>query len=213
MAGRPKKSENNEINTDTTTTNLEKENAELKAKLEEMMKFIENMGADKAEKNDTSTTLENTSLEMRTLLNITSLSTGGINLKTSINDNGRTFRLERLGQTIPITYEDLVNCINCDRWIFEDGLVYINNEQAVRENYLEENYKNFLTIDKIANILDFDREIISNMISNTTKEIQNTICVLIADKINKNEDIDMNKVNIIEKVCGIDIRELAKKRR
>lgn len=211
MAGRPKKSENNEINTDTT--NLEKENAELKAKLEEMMKFIEKMGADKAEKSDISVPLENTSLEMRTLLNITSLSTGGINLKTSINDNGRTFRLERLGQTIPITYEDLVNCINCDRWIFEDGLVYINNEQAVRENYLEENYKNFLTINTITNILDFDKDIISNMIANTTKEIQNTICVLVADKINKNEDVDMNKVSIIEKICDIDIRELAKTRR
>lgn len=211
MAGRPKKSENNEINTDTT--NLEKENAKLKAKLEEMMKFIENMESNKAENSDVNVTLENTSLEMRTLLNITSLSTGGINLKTSINDNGRTFRLERLGQTIPITYEDLVNCINCDRWIFEDGLVYINNEQAVRENYLEENYKNFLTIDKITHILDFDKETINNMIANTTKEIQNTICVLIADKINKNEDIDMNKVSIIEKVCDTDVRELAKKRR
>jgi hypothetical protein len=49
------------------------------------------------------------------------------------------------------------------------------------------------------------------MISNTTQEIQETIISIIANKFNKGEFIDMNKVDAIEKSCKgkVDIREIA----
>jgi hypothetical protein len=89
----------------------------------------------------------------------------------------------------------------------------INDTRVVADNYLEESYKKFLDINKINHIIDFDIETIRSMISNTTKAIQETIVLLIAEKINKGEYVDMNKVDAIGKSCTnpIDIREVANK--
>lgn len=216
MAGRPQKNteiieaetietkDDNALNT-PNVNDIKNENLELKSQISEMMKMIESL------KNNSI----NTDIDMSKRVTITSITTGGINLKTNNDGTAKRFRLERLGQTIPIIYEDLINCINMDRWIFEEGLVYINNEKAISENYLEEYYNKFLTLDKITNIMDFDKETIQEMVSNTTPSIQETICVILAQKINNGDYIDMNKIEIIGKSCTpqIDIRDLSAKLR
>lgn len=199
---------------------IAEENEELKKQLSEMMKFIQSLQSNVAtsadqviEKKDNLN--DANEIDMNTRISITSITTGGVNLKTAIDGTARHFRLEKLGQTIPIIYEHLINCINTDRWLFEDGLVYINNAKVVKEQYLEDFYQKFLTPDKIENILNFDIETIKNMVSGTTTAIQETIASLVATKINKGETIDMNKVEVIGKVCNpvIDIRDLANKLR
>lgn len=205
------------------TANVEKENSELKSQLAELMSMIKELKATKDESIDKNTEdiTSNESdyvsqdIDLNTRITVTSMTTGGVNLKTGSDGLAKHFRLEKLGQTIPIVYEHLINCINTDRWLFEDGLVYINNAKAVEEQYLEEYYKKFLTPDKISNILDFDIPTIRRMVSNTTKAIQEAIVTVVAVKINKNETIDMNKVDVIGKSCNpqIDIRDLANKLR
>lgn len=209
MAGRPKTSasenENENINS-KSDSDLKNENINLKAQLDEVMKIIDEL------KNKPSSTVEsNTDLIMTKRVTITSLSAGGVNLRTSVEGNAKRFRLEGIGQTIPIIYEDLINCINSDRWIFENGVVYINDKKAVEENYLEDYYKRFLDINAITHILDFESETITEMLTNTTDEIKESICTLIANKINKNERIDMNKLDTVEKICGINIKDMAKR--
>ena len=196
---------------------LKKENDELKVQLEKLKKMIQNTQKEQAElsinKNINADTNNETEqdVDMNARISITSITTGGVNLKTSNDGLAKHFRLERLGQTIPIVHEHLINCINTDRWLFEEGLVYINNAMVVKEQYLEEFYPKFLTADKIQHILDFDVDTIGNMVSATTTAIQETIATLVADKINKGEIVDMNKVEIIGKSCKpeIDIRNLA----
>lgn len=202
------------------TKTVAEENEELKKQLSDMMKLIQslqtNMSATDSQvvKSDDDS-YDTEDIDMNTRISITSITTGGVNLKTAIDGTARHFRLEKLGQTIPIIYEHLINCINTDRWLFEDGLVYINNAKVVKEQYLEDFYQKFLTPDKIENILNFDIETIKNMVSGTTTAIQETIASLVATKINNGETIDMNKVEVIGKECNpvIDIRDLANKLR
>ena len=106
-----------------------------------------------------------------------------------------------------------MDCINTDRWIFEEGFVYINDEQAIKEQYLEDAYKKFLTADKIKNILTFDDDKIAEMVANSTPEIQETIIKLVCDKINKGESINMNKVKVIGDSCNppVKILEIAER--
>lgn len=146
-------------------------------------------------------------------IKVTSITTGGVNLKTSYDSGARKFRLEQLGQTKAIQYEYLIDCINTDRWLFEDGLVYINDPQVVEEQLLEEEYKKFLTPEKIQNILTFDTETIKEMVSNATKAIQETICSVVIDKINAGENIDLNKVYAIGNACEpqVNLLELSQK--
>lgn len=195
---------------EVSNANLEKENAELKSQIAEMMAMIKDLQTNQQIQN----TAQNTVVlqdELRRRVTITSITTGGVNLKTNDTGSAKPFRLERFGQTIPIVYEDLMDCINTDRWIFEEGLIYINDKKAIEEQYLEDAYTKFLTADQMKNILDLDENTITQMVSNSTREIQETIVRLIAEKINKGETINLNKVKVVGEACTppVKISEVA----
>lgn len=195
---------------EVSNTNLEKENAELKSQIAEMMAMIKDLQTNQQTQN----TAQNTVVlqdELRRRVTITSITTGGVNLKTNDTGSAKPFRLERFGQTIPIVYEDLMDCINTDRWIFEEGYIYINDKKAIEEQYLEDAYTKFLTADQMKNILDLDENTITQMVSNSTREIQETIVRLIAEKINKGETINLNKVKVVGEACTppVKISEVA----
>ena len=194
------------------------ENDALKKQMEEMQKMLQQLMsqqsvpvAQSVQEEDGEQQKEEIPLTKR--IKVTSITTGGVNLKTSYDSGARKFRLEHLGQTKAIQYEYLIDCINTDRWLFEDGLVYINDPQVVEEQLLEEEYKKFLTPDKIQNILSFDVETIKQMVSNSTREIQETICSVVIDKINAGENIDLNKVYAIGNSCEpqVNLLELSQK--
>lgn len=207
-------SSTNESNDDS----LKKENEELKNQLAEMMNMIKDLQTKKSEsenisvKNKDMDKTENIEdVEMNARILVTSITTGGVNLKTSNDGSARHFRFEKLGQTIPIIYEHLINCINTDRWLFEDGLIYISDPNVIREQCLEDAYKKFLTPEAIENILDFDMNVIVEMVKSTTPAIRETIIDLVVDKLNHGGFIDMNKVNAIGTACNVNIMELASK--
>lgn len=212
------RSEMTSTDNSSSDESLKKENEDLKNQLSEMMNMIKEL---QNSKNSTFGSIEGNTkgnaedVEMNARILITSMTTGGVNMKTSNDGSARHFRFEKLGQTIPIIYEHLINCINTDRWLFEDGLVYISDSNVVREQCLEDAYKKFLTPDKIENILDFDVDTIREMVSSTTDAIQETIVDLVAAKMNKGGSIDMNKIEVIGNACNkkVDIRELANKLR
>ena len=194
------------------------ENDALKKQMEEMQKMLQQLMsqqsapvAQSVQEEDSEQQKEEIPLTKR--IKVTSITTGGVNLKTSYDSGARKFRLEHLGQTKAIQYEYLIDCINTDRWLFEDGLVYINDPQVVEEQLLEEEYKKFLTPDKIQNILSFDVDTIKQMVSNSTREIQETICSVVIDKINAGENIDLNKVYAIGNSCEpqVNLLELSQK--
>ena len=194
------------------------ENDALKKQMEEMQKMLQQLMsqqtapvAQPVQEEYSEPQKEEIPLTKR--IKVTSITTGGVNLKTSYDNGARKFRLEHLGQTKAIQYEYLIDCINTDRWLFEDGLVYINDPQVVEEQLLEEEYKKFLTPDKIQNILSFDVETIKQMVSNSTREIQETICSVVIDKINAGESIDLNKVYAIGNSCEpqVNLLELSQK--
>ena len=194
------------------------ENDALKKQMEEMQKMLQQLMsqqsapvAQSVQEEDSEQQKEEIPLTKR--IKVTSITTGGVNLKTSYDSAARKFRLEQLGQTKAIQYEYLIDCINTDRWLFEDGLVYINDPQVVEEQLLEEEYKKFLTPEKIQNILTFDTETIKEMVSNATKAIQETICSVVIDKINAGENIDLNKVYAIGNSCEpqVNLLELSQK--
>lgn len=195
---------------EVSNANLEKENAELKSQIAEMMAMIKDLQTNQQTQNIAQNTVVLQD-ELRRRVTITSITTGGVNLKTNDTGSAKPFRLERFGQTIPIVYEDLMDCINTDRWIFEEGLIYINDKKAIEEQYLEDAYTKFLTADQMKNILDLDENTITQMVSNSTREIQETIVRLIAEKINKGETINLNKVKVVGEACTppVKISEVA----
>ena len=238
MAGRPKKvvTENttveNKVETTTKTNtvdnsaemdSLRKENEELKSQLQmilEKLSTIEEKENTTVSENETVEDYEDdveTYKEINPLkpIKVVSLSDGGVSLRTNTNGSGKSFRFDKFGHSISITYSDLQDVIAVNRTFIEDGTVYICDADVVKNNYLDEYYNRFLTVEKITNILSFSKSDIVDMVSNTTETIQETIISLIVKKINNNEYVDMNKVEAIGKSCNTpcDIPTLALQKR
>lgn len=192
---------------------LKRQMLQMQEMLEKLMKQQSSTIVETKETVSTPALEEDEEISLTKRVKVTSIADGGINLKTSYDSGARHFRLDQLGQTKAIQYEYLIDCINTDRWLFEEGYVYINDPKVVEDQLLEEYYQNFLTPDKIQNILTFDVETIKQMVSGTTTAIQETICNLIADKINKGQNVDMNKVYAIGNACTpkVDIMSLVNK--
>lgn len=228
MAGRPKKEENeSQMNTiaikdDTDAINvLRKENEELKLQIKLILEKLEAQKT-KTEVNESNNyvnaDIKNdfyTDISPLKLIKVISLSDGGVSLRTKPGGDGKVFRFDKFGHSIPITYSDLQDVIATNRSFIEDGCVYICDEDVVRNNYLEDIYSKFITVDTINNIFSFPTEQIVDMVKNTTETIQESIISIIVRKINNNEYVDMNKVDAIGKVCKTpcNILELAQNKR
>lgn len=236
MAGRPKKvvTENttveNKVETTTKTNtvdnsaemdSLRKENKELKSQLQMILEKLSTI--EEKENTTVSETVEDYEDDVETYkeinplkpIKVVSLSDGGVSLRTNTNGSGKSFRFDKFGHSISITYSDLQDVIAVNRTFIEDGTVYICDADVVKNNYLDEYYNRFLTVEKITNILSFSKSDIVDMVSNTTETIQETIISLIVKKINNNEYVDMNKVEAIGKSCKTpcDIPTLALQKR
>lgn len=148
-------------------------------------------------------------------IKVISLSTGGVSLRTSSDGRGVTGRFTKFGQPRFIPYGDLQDMISTDRSFIEDGVVYICDPDVIRNNYLEDAYSKFLTKETIENILSFNINQIKDMVSNTTQSIQETIIDLLVQKINRNEQVDMNKLTAIGQCVNqpCDIMQLALSKR
>lgn len=233
MAGRPRKTttttpntevvkdENKAKSSDSNSTveleKLKKENEDLKSQLQMILeKLSAQEENEKCEDNPTSSQEEVIYKEINPLrlINVVSLTDGGVSLRTAPN-GGKIFRFDKFGHSIPITYTDLQDVIATDRVFIEDGSVYICDEDVVKNNYLEDVYSKFLTVNMINNIFSFPTDKIIEMVSNTTETIQESIISIIVKKINNNEYVDMNKVDAIGKACKkpCDISALALQKR
>lgn len=208
MAGRPRKTTTEDTQTqnkENPTLDLVKENKELKAQLQELTEKINNQQGEvsnNVSKNKDMST-EDTYKDINPLkpIKIISLFDGGVSLRTNASGSGKTFRFDKFGHSLSITYSDLQDVISTDRSFIEEGVVYICDATVVKNNYLDECYSKFLTVDKITNILKFSESDIVDMVSNTTESIQETIISLLVKKIINNEHVDANKAKAIGDAC------------
>jgi len=238
MAGRQKKEDeiidNNKI-TENINTNtiiideLKKENDILRKENEDVKSQIKLILEKLAEQEDKNSKSEESNIRIQEesknnfytdinplkLIKVISLSDGGVSLKTKPSGDGKIFRFDKFGHSVTITYTDLQDIISTNRSFIEDGIVYICDEDVIKNNYLEDAYSKFLTIETINNIFSFPKDKIIDMIKNTTEALQDSIISFIIKKINNNEYVDMNKVDAIGKSCKIpcNILELAEQKR
>ena len=134
-------------------------------------------------------------------IRVISLFRGGLTLKVNPDGSGKTFRFDKYGHTKPIAYSDLQDILSINRTLIEEGYVYICDKDVIKNNYLEEYYQKFLTKEQIDLILTFSDDDIKNMVENTTRTIQETIILNLVDKINNDEFVNRNKVDLIGDCC------------
>lgn len=162
-------------------------------------------------KNESEQEKDELEIKMTKLIPVVSLYHGNLNLKTTSQSDATIFTFNFFGYEQPIFYNDLIKCINNQRRIFTDGFCYINNKEVVQAHYLDKAYEKILDKDSILNFINQSDEYIKNVYENLPIQQKITVIETVAFKLNDNENVDRNKIDILAGIANVDIYELANK--
>lgn len=187
-----------------TKKELELELLELKKLLDQQNKLLANVPSKEQDEDDIE-------IKMTKMVRVVSLYHGVLNLKTSSQMDATIFTFNFFGYEQPIFYSDLIKCINTQRRLFTDGFCYIKDQEIIKAHYLDKIYKYLLDKDAILNYTQYDEDFIKDNFPKLPTQQKITVLETIAFKLNENENIDRNKIDILAKLANVDIYELAKK--
>lgn len=218
MAGRPKKKV--EENNTSLPINLEQENSQLRKELDELKQLV--LGLTQNQVPSQLNILESTPINKDIdeddeyspirpdkYIKVMSLNFGQLNLTTEPKGQGKLFSFNKFGDVWNIVYSDLANLIHNHQSFAEQGRFYIFNKQVVKNHGLVEHYNKLLTKEMIEKILDYNKDDIVNLFKNATNAQQETIINLLIKKLTVGEELDINKIDIISRLSGVDIYKIA----
>lgn len=123
-----------------------------------------------------------------------------------LNVNGNVaINFEKYGDIKPVLYSELVNIVNNNRSFAENGTFYIMDDSAVFYLGLARFYDHIMSWEDIENIETFSDGTLRQMLPKISDFQKDVLSLVLATKIFNNESVDMNKVDVISKVCNIDI--------
>ena len=188
---------------------LKKENAEIKEKLEKLMKMFESTEAKTEESNkvEVEKSVPNEVPEEPSpnkIIRVVSLCRGCLSL--SEDDSGRgKVKFAKYGEIKTVLYSSLINIVNNNRGFAEKGLFYILDKSAVYYLGLKDIYSKLVTKEMLDNVCKYEDVDISKMIEDSEPVQIETMARNLADRIYGGESLDLNKIEFISKKSGINI--------
>lgn len=185
----------------------EKENSQL---LEMLNKLSERL--DYLEKQPTATVVNTTptiNSESR-MLKIVSLFNGTLNLKTRADGMGKVITMLGMGQHRNVSAMELNDIVHNNYRFFEKGYVYIDDADFVKSIGFADIYLKLLDSDTMINLINMGAVPMANVFSSATKEQQENMVGLLATRLSKGEEVDLNKIYKLSELYGKDIVEISK---
>ena len=228
--GRPKKimdkSDEIEIseninNENTNIEDIKKENQQLKSELDEIKKMLLNLTQSQNQQIQNTPIIEsnkqfiedeedNFEITPNKFIKVMSLNFGKLVLTTEARGQGKPFIFNKFGDVRNIVYSDLSNIVHNHQSFAEKGRFYIFDKNFVKNHGLSEYYNKFLTKEIIENMLSYNSEEIVNLFKNTTDVQKDIIVNLLIKKIVSGEQVDVSKVDIISRLAGVGIYDVAR---
>lgn len=137
---------------------------------------------------------------------------GELNLSTIQGGKGKTFTFRSFGEKKRIIYSNLVDIIDATPRFVEEGFYYIADKKVIARHGLDDIYSKLLTKEMIEKIIStsMSDEDMSTLYKSANKSQQGVIIDLIIQKLAGEEVMDMNLVNNISRISGVDISEKVK---
>jgi hypothetical protein len=203
----------------STLKNLKEENKNLKSKLseiEEMLKLLTQNQLKQASVPDyiiKTESEDDKKLQSTDYIKVMSLNFGKLVLTTEQKGQGKIYIFNKFGETKNILYSDLANLIHNQQSFAEQGRFYIFNKQVIRNHGLDQYYEKFMTKEKIENILQYNRDEIIDLFTNATESQKETLVNILIKKMIDGEDVDVNKIDIISRIYGENLYDIARDRK
>lgn len=129
-----------------------------------------------------------------------------LNLSTKEGGQGNIKKFTRFGEKKNILYKDLLDIIEVHPNFLEAGYFYILHPGFIRQQGLDETYSKILTKDKIEQILTTNTEDCITLYNSANPKQQEIIIQLLIDRVrNEPERVNLNSVDKISKLSGVDI--------
>lgn len=133
-----------------------------------------------------------------------------LNISTEPRGMGRVYTFKEYGDSRLIKYDDLADIVASYPKTMEGGFAYICDKEVVESLGLADDYQKLFdkeTMDKVVKLRDeSDLELFLGM----DIKLQKSTAKKIAERINANEKVDYNYINVIKEKTGIDIEEISK---
>lgn len=195
-----KKEKTKEIKKDEYTMNLENRISEL----EEMIKSMA-VNANKVSEPTVNNITQYIGDNNKDVV-LTSLTVGQLNLSTEGYGQGVVYTFEEIGEQQSIPYDDVKKIIKNNKAFIEGGNVFINDDEVIKSQRLENIYKKLLSYEGMLDLLNKDRKAFAKIFSGMTKNQKENLKGIIFDKLEKDSSsVDMNIVQVINEDMNVDI--------
>ncbi len=188
-----------EVKKDEYTINLEN-------RISELEELIKGMAAAKTASEPTVNNITQYIGDNNKDVVLTSLTVGQLNLSTEGYGQGVVYTFEEIGEQQSIPYNDVKKIIKNNKAFIEGGNVFINDDEVIKSQRLENIYKKLLSYDGMLDLLNKDRKAFTKVFSGMTKNQKENLKGIIFDKLTKSSSsVDMNIVQVMNEDMNIDI--------
>lgn len=179
-------------------TNLEKENMQLKEKMLEIEKQMNQLLSALNNQSNIESSNEDRDIEVISLTNAQMI------LSTTGKADGKKYEFEKQYTIKYIPESDLKLIINSMPRITQGGSYYINDKEFVQKNRLTGLYKNILDPTVMKNILDKNHEEFIAIYESAPLGQKNIINSMVIDKRLNGENVDANILMYLQNKTNID---------
>lgn len=139
-------------------------------------------------------------------IRVRSLFNGTLNL---IYGDKRFITFNKYGDEVRILYRDLIQIVNMNHKFAEEGYFEIEDVNAIYYLGMSYAYENIIKYNDIENICSYSDDKVENLIKNASDYQKSLVANRIAHQIVNGKNVDYNKVNLINKLCSVDISKRA----
>lgn len=200
----------------TEIEELKKENEVLKSNLSELMnqvsELLKKKGEEKTVVTSTESDTEDDFLKYKEpdankQIRLVSMYYGVLTLCNSANRSvAKTLKFGKFGEVKSVLYHDLVDYVNNERKFAEEGYFYILDKAAVYYLGLSSEYKKLVNPDFVKNIMNYSESEIHDIASTMTNAQRDNLIEVLSNRMYAGEMMDMNKIEIINKITGVNIQ-------
>lgn len=142
-------------------------------------------------------------------IEVISLSPMEVNAVTGGDRMGRVYTFRGFGTSMVIPYGDLVNLVQNQFRLFEQGYLYVNDARFAKIHGLELIMKNILTKEQIEAVVYGDFPEYADLFEKATSVQREAMSAMLINELNKGSAIDYNKIKKISEFVGYDLGERA----
>lgn len=139
-------------------------------------------------------------------IRVRSLFNGTLNL---IYGDKRFITFNKYGDEVRILYRDLIQIVNMNHKFAEEGYFEIEDANAIYYLGMEYTYERIIKYKDIENICSYSDDKVKNLVENASDYQKSLVANRIAYQIVNGKDVDYNKVNLINRLCSVDISKRA----